>query len=98
MYQGVNLQKGYLAMFFYPITIIRRMIFTLIPYIFIFFPWFQIQWLIVLNFVYTWYYIAVKPHIGRKTKLYQEVHNEMMILVLSYHMFAYSDFAHPAGK
>ena len=38
------------------------------------------------------YYIGTQPHSGGKKKFYIESHNECMIIVLSYHMFMFTDY------
>ena len=44
--------------------------------------------------MFAFYYIGVKPHEGPKSLFYREVHNEIMILILSYHTFIFTDFMH----
>ena len=46
----------------------------------------------MINFAYLFYYVAVKPHTGGQTKFVQEFHNELMIVILCYHLFIFSDF------
>ena len=46
----------------------------------------------IVNFLFSFYYIGTMPHMGGKTKYYQEAHNELMIIVLCYHMFIFTNF------
>ena len=46
----------------------------------------------VLNFVFTFYYLEVQPHVGPKSLYFREAHNEIMILTLSYITFIFTDF------
>ena len=78
-------------MAYYPLTLFRRLIFALIPKVFFAYPWLQIQLLLVINFVFTFYYLEVRPH-TEPSMYYREAHNEIMILVLSYLIFIFTDF------
>ena len=91
-YQQIDLEKGRLALAYHPLTLFRRLIFALIPKVFFAYPWMQIILLLVINFVFTFYYLEVRPHTGPKMLYYREAHNEIMILVLSYLIFIFTDF------
>ena len=45
-----------------------------------------------LNLTFAMYYLGVKPHMGGQIKYYVEFHNEWIIIILTYHMFVFTNF------
>ena len=48
--------------------------------------------LLSVSLVFTMYYLSIKPHAGGKIKYYNEMHNEIVIIILCYHMFIFTNF------
>ena len=55
------------------------------------YPFFQVQFLTVINAVHAAYYIGVRPQEGSR-RYRMEAANECVILLLSYHMFLFTPF------
>ena len=92
LYNAVDLKKGNWAIIYYPITLLRRLLFVFVPYLVARYPWNQVQLLITINLAFSMYYIGVKPHMGGNIKFMIETHNEIVIICLCYHMFIYTEF------
>ena len=45
----------------------------------------------MINLATCAFYFAVQPHLGQK-KVRQEMFNEFMVVILSYHMFTFTSF------
>jgi hypothetical protein len=76
---------------YYTIFLIRRIIFVSIPTFFYMFPFYQVQILIFLTSLYIIFYAGSKPHIY-KSRRWIEVFNEVWIMMMNYHLIAFSDF------
>jgi len=63
MYQDIHLGRNYLTKFYYPIFLIRRFIFVIIPVLVPFYPIIQLLALIFLNLIFLAMYVYVRPHI-----------------------------------
>ena len=48
--------------------------------------------LLVINLAFSMYYVSHRPHMGGRKKLYNESHNEAVIIILCYHMFLFDNF------
>lgn len=91
MYNNIHLKKNRWTIFYYPIFLIRRFVFVLIPFFLMNFQGHQVQLLLFINLFTCMFYFYVKPHI-LPLKVKQEMFNEYMVLILSYHMFTFTQF------
>ena len=91
MYQDIHLGRNYLTKFYYPIFLIRRFIFVIIPVLVPFYPIIQLLALIFLNLTFLALYVHVKPHIEQR-KLRMEFLNEWMIHFVSLHLICFTGF------
>lgn len=88
-YVQINTSRSPYNIYHYPVYLIRRLIFVHIVVIFGA-KSFSVQALVTLNIVTCAYYWAFRPHIAR-SKQRIEMLNEVMIVLLSYFMFFFSD-------
>ena len=91
-YDKINLTKHSWNYLYYPIFLVRRIIFVGIPLSLNRFSAHQIQTVVCLNFALCAYYYNCKPHSEGKLKTGVEMFNEFMVLILTYHMLFYSDW------
>lgn len=79
------------AKYYYPIFMLRRFIFVLIPTIFGSLTVIQLQFLLFLSSIYVIWYGTISPY-ETKRGTYIEMFNEVMLLILFYHLFLFTDF------
>jgi len=70
---------------------LRRVVFVAIPTFFYLMPFAQIQLLIFLTSLYILFYSGVRPHTDPK-RVKIEIFNEVMIMMMNYHMVCFSKF------
>lgn len=75
---------------YYPLFLLRRVIFVSIPTFLYLWPAHQIQLLIVLTSHYIVAYVHSQPHWDSK-RVKVEVFNELMILLACYHIVCFSE-------
>jgi len=76
---------------YYPIFLLRRVLFVGIPTFFFAWPWHQIQALIWSTSIYIIFYAGIKPHNSRgRSRI--EIFNECMIMIGCYHLICFSEF------
>ena len=90
-YQQIDLNHGRWSLAFYTIFLIRRIVFVAIPTFIYFWPWLQLQTLLFMTSMYIVYYGGTRPHLGRQ-RVRLEVFNEVMTMVIHYHMVCFTDF------
>ena len=89
MYNGIYTSTNHkYSVLFYPIFIFRRFIFVLIPVV-ISHPAQQIQALTFSNSIYMIAYGTIMPHHDKMVRRF-ELFNEMMFMVLNYHLYSFS--------
>jgi len=91
MYKGIHLTRNKWTIYFWPIFMWRKYIYIMIPCVFINYPNFQIQFIILTHSIYVIWYTNIRPHI-EKSKYYLEIFNEVMIMIMLYIMILYSKF------
>lgn len=91
LYAGVTLKRGFSPLLYTPVFLIRRIIFVALPTFFFNFPFLQLQLLIFLTSIYVGFYMDIRPHVDRR-RLKLEVFNELMIMLINYHMATFSKF------
>lgn len=91
MYQDVSLRRGRRAVLYYPVFIVRRLVFVLIPLLLKAHPYLQLQLLVFLSSLYVIWYTSIWPHATRRL-VRQEIFNEALFMALNYHMFTFTAF------
>lgn len=91
MYLDVHMNKSPSTKYYLPISMLRRILFVMIPSIFYHYPFMQLQAFLVMNTCYLFWYGAARPHIDRK-RIGTELFNEFMIMVFVYHLMIFTDF------
>ena len=91
MYVGIHNGRSRWSKYYFPISLIRRLVFVAIPKMLYNFPHLQHQVLIFLCSFYIIFYAGVRPHWDKaRTRL--EVFNEVMIMFSNYHAVIFSDY------
>lgn len=90
-YIDIHLHRNSWTIYYYPIFLFRRFFFVFIPILFHGYVTFQLQGFIMLSLFYSMYYLGIRPH-SLPAKHYIEASNDIMILLLSYHMICFTDF------
>ena len=90
-YDGININKSMMSIYYYPMFLMRRLLFVLLPIIFEGVEWHQIQSLIFVNLFFTMYYYNVQPHLEPNRRRV-EMFNEFMVVILSYHLMTFTHF------
>ena len=91
MYAGIHNHRSRWSKYYWPISLLRRIIFIAIPTFFHEYPFMQLMALIFFCSVYLITYAGIRPHWDkRRTRL--EIYNEVMIMFFNYHMVIFSDF------
>ena len=76
---------------YYPMFLVRRFAFIMMPFVFMGYPAQQIQMLFFVHIFYVMFYIKLKPH-AERSRFGMELFNEAMQLTLYYHMILFSQF------
>jgi len=76
---------------YYPIFLLRRIVFVALPTFLWVFPYFQIQCLLMFTSLYIIFYAGTRPH-NSKERSYIEIFNEILVMVACYHMVCFSEF------
>jgi hypothetical protein len=90
-YTQIKTDKGLWSLSYYTIFLLRRLLFVAIPTLLPSAPWFQLQILIFTSSLYVMYYAGTKPH-AEKERVNIEIFNEIMIMMINYHMVCFSEF------
>ena len=85
------MQRNPSTKYYLPISMLRRIVFVMIPSIFYAYPFMQLQVFLVMNTCYLFWYGASTAHIDRK-RIAIEMFNEFMIMIFCYHLMIYTDF------
>lgn len=80
-----------LAKYYYPIFMFRRLLFVLIPAVFATSQTLQLQSLMLFSSLYLLWYGSISPYVTKRGT-YVEMFNEVIMCVLCYHLFLFSDF------
>ena len=79
------------AIWYYPIFLIRRIVFVAIPTFLYLWPFGQLQLLIFLTTLYIIFYSGLQPHLDLR-RTYLENFNEVMTMLMNYHMTTFTMF------
>lgn len=91
LYLDVHMNRNPSTKYYMPISMLRRILFVMIPSIFYQYPFLQLQVFLVMNTCYLFWYGASRPHIDKK-RIAIELFNESMIMIFVYHLMVYTDF------
>jgi hypothetical protein len=91
LYQDIHLTRSKSNVYFFPLFIVRRVVFVLIPSVLNFYPWAQIQFAILVQQLYVIFYQNTRPHIMR-LRLRLEIFNEMIVMACFYHNFLFTGY------
>ena len=91
LYNEINTDfRGY-GVYWIPITLIRRLMFVIIPMLMPLSTWLQIQFLLFWHPMFVALYMHLKPH-KIQTRRRIEMFNEIMILLCIYNMMLFTPF------
>jgi len=91
MYQGIHNHRSKYSKYYWPLSLLRRIVFIAIPTIWYNYPFIQLMALILFCSFYIISYAGIRPHWdNRRTRL--EIYNEMMIMFFTYHLAIFTDF------
>ena len=93
MYAEIHSNKGKWNKYYIVVTMIRRILFALIPAIFYKYDYMKVQLLCLLSSLYIIWYAGVRPHIWNR-RFRMEIFNECMIMLFNYHMIMFTDFCY----
>jgi len=91
MYLDIHMNRNRSTKYYLPISMLRRILFVMIPSVFAQYPFLQLQVFLVMNTCYLFWYGASRPHIDKK-RIAVELFNESMIMIFVYHLMIYTDF------
>ena len=91
LYNGINRKYSRYSVYWYPLWIFRRLAFIIIPLCFQEYPAIQIMLLVFMTVFYVMYYSGNRPH-ARKEQVMIEAGNEILMIVLMYHLFCFTNF------
>lgn len=91
MYMDIDLTRNYWTIFYYPMFLLRRFIFVVIPILLPEYPIIQIIVLSIINLLFLMFLGAVKPHITFRKRCL-EFFNEYMIMLISLQLLCFTDF------
>ena len=95
--KGIKLSRNKWAKYYYPIFMVRRLVFVIIVMFIPFDSCLQMQALIFSSSLYIIWYVGVWPH-QEKLEIYLEVINEVLLQLLFYHLMVFSEFYVGAGR
>jgi hypothetical protein len=98
MYSNISLHRSRWGILYYPIFMLRRLLFVLIPLIFQGYPFYQLQALTFFSSLYIIQYCQIWPHSQKKIGIL-EMTNEFLLMVVNYHMLTFTAFnIEPLGR
>ena len=91
MYADVHITRHKFSILYQPIFLVRRILFVVVPCLLIEYPAIQLQIYSFLTSLYIIFMINIDPHID-VVKRRVEIFNEFVILIVSYHLFTFTNF------
>jgi hypothetical protein len=91
LYLDIKISRRHWGKFYYPVFIIRRYLFVLIPVLFVGRDFYQLQALVFVSSLYVITYAQNLPHVSL-VKQRLELFNESTIMFVNYHMICYTLF------
>lgn len=91
MYAGIHNHRSRWSKYYWPVSLIRRIVFIAVPTVFHNAPYMQVICLVLFSTFYVISYAGIRPHWdNRRVRL--EIFNEAMIMCFNYHMIIFTDF------
>lgn len=94
-YPDVSLRRSSLTILYYPFFILRRLLFLVIPVVFLDLPCQQLQLLLFMDVLYVMFFIQIWSYV-EKSAIYLEIGNEVLQGAIYYHMLLFTPFVVPA--
>jgi len=91
MYEEIHNYRHKTNKYFIVISMLRRLLFALIPAVFYRYQYIKVQLLVIMSSAYVIWYAGARPHIWKR-RYRMEIFNEMMIMLFNYHMMLFTDF------
>ena len=91
MYTGVSLTRSDWGIYYYPIFMLKRMMFVFVPMVFPGQAYFQIQIVIFVPSLYIIFYGGQRPHVNPRVQRV-EMFNEFVFMGLLYHLLTFTLF------
>lgn len=91
MYADVHVTRNRFSILYQPIFLFRRITFVAIPCLLINFPALQLQIYTFMTSLYIIFLVNIDPHLDVVKKRI-EIFNEFIILIISYHLFTFTNF------
>lgn len=95
--KGIKLSRNKWAKYYYPIFMLRRLVFVMIVMFIPFDSCIQMQSLIFSSSLYIIWYVGVWPHL-EKLEVYLEIFNEVLMQLIFYHLMVFSEFYVGEGR
>lgn len=93
MYEDIHNYRSKWSKYYIVLSMIRRMLYAIIPALVYRYSYFRVQLLILLSTGYVITYANIRPHIfSRRFRL--ELFNESMIMIFNYHILLWTDFCY----
>jgi hypothetical protein len=91
MYVDIHLTRNKGTIFYWPIFMLRKWMYIIIPVMFFRESIFQIQFILFMQTAYVCWYANIKPH-WQRSRFLLEMFNEVMVMLLFYMMVVFSRF------
>lgn len=91
LYANVDVKRSEVGLYYYPIWLIRRLFYVMIPLSLYQTPSLQLMSLLFLNLFYMMFYAGTRPHI-LKLQRYHEVINDIFTMTIAYHLLCFTWF------
>ena len=92
MYDGIELDRSWVCLMFYPVWLFRRILFVVVPlYLLNGIKWAQIICVLQMQILYSIFYGVNQCHHSKK-QFHHHLINETMILLVIYCSISWSDF------
>ena len=91
LYIDIHLTRNSYTLVYYPLFLLRRIMYVMVPTILFNWPFLQLQLMMLNHTAYLIYYQGQRPHI-MPGRIRIEVFNECIVMCIIYHMFLFSDF------
>jgi hypothetical protein len=91
LYIDISMNDKEEKLAYFPVFLLKRLVFVIIPSVFFWAPYFQLQALVFLTGAYVIFYGGRRPHNDRK-RINLELANEAMFMIMNYHLICFSNF------
>lgn len=88
---GINHKRQGSRIYYWPMFMLRRVMFVTVPILMFAFPILQLQFLCFFTSLYIIVVVYIRPHTDNNV-LRLEIFNEVMLMMSCYHMFCFTEF------